>query len=92
MQLPPLCAVDPRVQDFLDWELVLLGGILLTLLLVSYQVVVLVRGRQRQDEAAVATPSQQLEQYRDLVEQGLLAPEEFDKLKARLSGRKADGP
>lgn len=67
-----------------DWELLLLGAVLLAVIFAGFWVVLRVRGWQKDQEAERITPQQQLEHYRNLLEDGLLEPQEFEKLKTKL--------
>ncbi|MFO0969000.1 MAG: hypothetical protein U0793_25895 [Gemmataceae bacterium] len=68
----------------LDWELILLGLALLVALFAGYWAVRRVRQWRQDDLADRLTPEQQLDQYRELLDQGLLQPQEFERLKTRL--------
>jgi len=78
-------------RGFLDLELVLLGAGLLVLLIIGFWMVIRIRRWQGEEEAEVLTPRRQLEQYQALKDEGLLAPEEFEKLRTRLTGRLTPG-
>lgn len=71
----------------LDLELALLGAGLLVLLFIGFWFVIRVRRWQKEDETERVTPQQQIETYRALMEEGLLDPQEFEKLRQRLTGQ-----
>lgn len=73
-------------QRKLDWELVGLGGLLLALLAAGAWTVTWVRNWRKDDDQSTVSPEGQVEQYRLMLEEGLLEPEEFDRLRRRLLG------
>lgn len=83
MRNPSLPTMILWAEGF-DWELVLLGTGLLVLLIIGFWMVMRVRRWQNEEQAERLTSAQQLEQYQSLLEEGLLAPEEFEKLRRKL--------
>jgi hypothetical protein len=78
-------------KGVLDWELVLIGAGLLVLIFVGFWFVLRIRRWQKEEEADRVTPQQQLDNYRAMMEEGLLEPGEFEKLRKRLApGKEID--
>jgi hypothetical protein len=76
----------------IDWELTALTLVLLVLLFVAFVVVMRLRRWRQQDVAAAPTPQQQLEQYQEMLDEGLLEKDEFDRLRQALERRNAGAP
>lgn len=73
-------------QRKLDWELVGLGGILLVLIALGGWMVSRFRNWREEEKSENLPREQQAEQYRRMLEEGLLEPEEFERLHRRLLG------
>lgn len=73
-------------QRKLDWELVGLGGLLLVLIALGGWMVGRFRNWREEDKEENLSREEQVEQYRRMLEQGLLEPEEFERLHRRLLG------
>jgi hypothetical protein len=69
----------------LDFEWMLLG--LGLVVLVAFGVFVIVRFRRWQADQQSSQPAPHVEDYRVLMEQGLLDPSEFERIRDRLEGR-----
>lgn len=86
----PLCAPIGQVaRPWFDAELAVLAVALTVLLAVGVTVVIRVR-RWRQARAEPPTLAEQLESFQALVEKGELAPNEFERVKARLQQHVAE--
>ena len=66
----------------LDLELILLGTLLLGLIVGGS--ILVARARRWCTESDTLPRDQELQSYQDLVDRGELAPQEFERLKARL--------
>jgi hypothetical protein len=88
---PPTHLVGLFAQLRFDPELLVLGVLLIVLIVAGCIAVARVR-RWRQEDAAPVTLEEQIKSYGELVERGELAPQEFERIKARLEQKAADVP
>lgn len=82
--LPPLTA-----QVRLDFELVVLTGLLVGLLVLGIAAIVYFKRRQADERQTPAAP--RLEDYRALLEQGVLEPPEFERIREHLQKKDTPG-
>ncbi|GEM_PF-5191342 len=90
----PLTTAALLAQLRIDWELTILCILLIMLIVAGCVAVVRVRRRLHEDAAPLSLDDY-LHSYQALVERGELAPQEFERLKARLQqklGEKAAEP
>lgn len=83
----PVLALRALWAEGFDLELALMGAGLLVLIFAGFWVVMRVRDYQKEEQADRLSPQQLLEQYRDMLDQGLLEPQEFEKLQKQLGVR-----
>ena len=69
-------------------EFCLPGGVLVGLLALGFCVFLMIkRWRQETIEASMLSPQDQLDHFRKMVDEGLLDPEEFARIKAEMDKR-----
>ena len=82
-----LLGAEKGVLDFFDPRLLLAGGMLSGSLLLFAIILVLVKRWRKKQEAVMPSASEQLNSYRQLLDEGDLSKEEFDRIRTRLLDR-----